>query len=418
LKITLPYGKETISFSVEEQCEVYTPKKIQCDSSDVNLSDAFTDPIAMPSLEEFIRKTRKLLVIVNDGTRPSLTPDILSHIHPVIRKHSNAQFLIATGAHLPPDESGLYRIFGDLLPHLRDRIVPHRAKEEGELIFMGTTSRGTEVSFNRRVLESDGIICIGNVKSHYFAGFAGGRKSFLPGVAGYGTIETNHSHAVEEGSQPMMLKGNPLAEDMEEGVRMLGDKRIFSIQTVVDQEHKLAGAYCGELFGSFERAVERTREIFEVPMASRGNIIISVNPYPMDINLYQSQHALENVKQVVEEGGITILVSRCWGGVGNPAYLELLDRGRTLEGVERILGEGYRLGYHKALRFMKMKENSELWAVTGLDDEVIRRSLMKPYNVLRQAVNDAIRKVKAGGREPRIKVFPYGGMTVPCLRKI
>ena len=306
------------------------------------------------------------------------------------------------------------RMFGNRLSELRDRISSHDARNERELKTIGTTTRGTKITLNRRITGSDGIICIGNVKPHYFAGFTGGRKSIIPGCAGYGTIERNHRLALEMGARPMELAENPLACDLEECVRLLGEKRIFSIQTVEGLDHELAGVYCGDIHSSFSEAVEQARGIYGVRVGSKGNIIITANPYPMDINLYQSQHALENVIGMVEQGGIVILVSRCWDGIGNPEYLDMLDRQGDLEEMEkRVEREGYRLGDHKAVRFLRMKERVDLWAVTDLDEGTVRRSRMRPFHDLQQAVEEAVRVMRANGEEPRIMVFPLGGMTVP-----
>lgn len=413
--ISLPYGKGSITFTVTEEYQVIRPRPVECEPPEAVISDAISNSIGSVGLEEFVRSTTSLLIIVNDGTRPSHTPMILRHIQPIIRDHHDAHFLIATGTHPPPDGNGLARIFGDLLPEIRVRMSAHDATDKGQLESIGTTTRGIEVTLNRRITGSDGIICIGNVKPHYFAGFTGGRKSLIPGCAGYHTIEMNHRLAIDVGARPMGVKENPLAMDLEEGVRLLGEKRIFSIQTVVSPDHRLAGVYCGDLHASFREAVMRSTEVYRVPVGSTGNIVVTSNPYPMDINLYQSQHALENVIDIVEKGGIVILVSKCWDGIGNPAYLDLLDRGGDQEGVDRIVRGGYRLGDHKAVRFLRMAEHADMWAVADLDDPIIRRSRMKPYHNLQQAVDDAITTIRGRGREPRIVVFPFGGMTVPWL---
>lgn len=306
------------------------------------------------------------------------------------------------------------RVFGDYLDLYRDRILVHDARDDGSLVEIGTTSRGTSVHINHHILDVDRIICMGNVKPHYFAGFAGGRKSILPGVAGYRTIEQNHSHACDPFALPMNLEGNPVAEDMEEGARLLGDKPIFSIQTVLDQDHRLARCFSGDLKASFREAVILARTLFGVPVASRSSIVITANPYPMDINLYQSQHALENVRGIVEPGGIIILVSRCWGGVGNSAYLNALD---TMREEENSGHTDYRLGDHKAVRFRQMVEHADLWMVSDLDDTTVQRSMMRPFRSIQKAVDQAVKVVEERGMIPRIRIFPMGGMTVPIMDK-
>lgn len=416
--VSIGYGKDQVSFSTTERCTVYLPNHSPEIDPDAVILQSLANPMDSSSLSDFIDGTRSLLLIVNDATRPSLTPLILKSLLLHIEDHAQLNVLLATGTHPIPDQSSLERIFGETLERLRSRILFHDSRDDSSLTFVGKTSRGTNVRLNKEVLTADGIICIGNVKPHYFAGFAGGRKSFLPGLAGFGTVEQNHAHACDPRSQPMRLSGNPVAEDLEEGLRFLDGTRIFSIQTVLDHEHRLVGCFCGDLERSFIEATKLARMIYGINVLNRGNLVITANPYPMDINLYQSQHALENIRSIVEPGGIVILVSRCWDGIGNPAYLEALDEARRFvltEMLERHSGLGYNLGDHKAIRFLQMSEQFDIWALTDLDDTTIMRSRMRPIHNLQKAVDEAAQILQRRGKEPCIMVFPKGGLTVPSF---
>ena len=99
----------------------------------------------------------------------------------------------------------------------------------------------------------------------------------------------------------------------------------------------------------------------------------------MDIDLYQSQNAFENGKLALEDDGIIILVSKCRMGVGNDAFLDLLCTAKTPKEVFDKLGNDYKLGYHKAARIAKIRTKAQIWAVTDLDDEIIKKVMMKPY---------------------------------------
>ena len=414
--VDIPYGKRHVTLEIDVPCEVLRPNDVELKDDTETLSRALGHPLGKETFPEFASKVKRLLVIVTDATRPTPTARVLTQLHPTLSCHPDVTFLVATGTHRAPTEEEKKTIFGELFTEFRNRIHVHDAKKDEDLVYVGKTSRGTEVRLNRMVTEADGILTINNVKPHYFAGFTGGRKAFLPGVAAYRTIEMNHSHALSDAAQPMALEGNPVAEDMEEAARLLGDKMVFSIQTVVTAERRIYAASAGDLFGSFNAAVRHATTLDSVVLKAKGNIILTANQHPMDINLYQAQHALENAKLALEPPGITILISKCWDGVGNDAFLKLLDMVENPEDVERVLGKGYKLGYHKAARMMGMKRHTELWLVSDLDDEVARRAKMKPYHDIQEALDDAVAHVRSENREPRVVVMPNGGMTVPMLK--
>ncbi|MBA7661428.1 Lactate racemase [subsurface metagenome] len=418
MKLFIPWGKGTIGIDIpyENVAGVVRPKEVEIEDERSTMIRAIENPIDSQDFMNFLSDAKDVLFIVNDGTRATPTARILEIIYDKI-KDKNITFLIACGTHRAPTEEEYGFIFGGLLGKFRERIHAHDARCEKDMVFLGKLTNGTEIYVNRMITKAHKIVIIGHVEPHYFAGFTGGRKAILPGIASYKTIEMNHCHATSEAAQPMVLKGNPVAEGMEEAARLLSHKSIFSIQTVLTTDRKLYAAFVGDLFTSFDMAVQTAGKLYSAPLKEKGNIVLSANPYPKDINLYQSQHALENAKLAVERQGIIILVSKCWDGIGNPCFLELLDKVESLEEITTILKQGYKLGYHKAARIMRMKDYAELWAVTDLEDEVIQSAKMIPYHDIQKAVNDAMERIESKGKEPRVVVMPGGGTTVPYLQE-
>ncbi len=416
MKTAIPYGKTKVNIEVDVPCQIMEPNKYEIGDMDEILSSALLEPIKEGNLSEFVKGSGRLLIIVTDATRSTPTSKVIEHIYPLISTHSDLRFLIATGIHREPTGKEMIQIFGKYFQEFKERICIHDANNEEQLVYMGTTSRGTEVVFNSLIERSDSIITINNVKPHYFAGFTGGRKSFLPGIASRRTIEMNHGHATSEAAQPMALKGNPVSEDMTEAAEML-DKRIFSIQTVMTSNRELYFAASGDLSGSFDAAVQSAIKLYSVPIREKANIVLTANPYPMDINLYQSQHALENGRLAIKSPGIMILVSACWDGVGNDTFLKLFDEVNSQDDMGRILEKGYKLGHHKVTRMMQMKQHMDIWAVTDLDDDVIRRCKLKPYHDVQKALDDAISAVISSGCEPSVLLMPSGGVTVPKIKE-
>ena len=371
MKVDIPYGKERIKVEIPEPYEILVPNKITIDDENKTIEKALENPIGFESYDEFAEEADRLLVIINDATRPTPTNKILKYLLPVLSSHPDVKFLIATGVHRAPTEEEYRFIFGDTYEVFRRRTYAHDARKEEDMTYLGKSKNGTEMYINKLVPEYKNILVIGSVEPHYFAGYTGGRKSFLPGVASYKTIEMNHKLALSDKACSLALSGNPVNEDMVDAMNVLKDLNVFSIQTVLTGDHKLYAVAAGDLHKSFDVAVEYSKKIFCVPLKQKGNIVITAAPYPMDIDLYQSQKALDNGKLALEDGGTIILVSKCRDGVGESSFLDLLCRADSPQNVFDILGDEYQLGYHKAAKMAQIGMRAQMWAVTDLDDETI-----------------------------------------------
>ncbi len=417
MDVNIPYGEKEITVSISEPVEVIYPKKIKIKNENKVIKKALEKPIDMETFEQFAEKSEKLLVIVNDATRPTPTAKILEYLSPILSSHPHVTFLIATGVHRAPTDEELKYIFGKTYNLFKNQIIIHNARNEEEMVYLGTSKNGTEMYINKLVSEYENVLVIGSVEPHYFAGFTGGRKSFLPGVASYKTIEMNHKLALSDKACSLALKGNPVHEDMVDAMNVLKNINVFSIQTILTGEHKVYAATAGDLHKSFDAAIEHAKQIFCVPLKQKANIVITAAPYPMDVDLYQSQKALDNGKHALEDDGIIILVSKCRMGVGEDKFLDLLGSETSCHEVLEKLGEEYKLGYHKAAKMAQIGTRAEMWAVTDLDDPIIKKAQLKPYSEIQKAVEDAIKIIKEKTKQPKILVMPYGSLTIPFLKR-
>jgi len=415
MQVDIPYGKEKININIAEPCEIIVPNKVTSQKEEKLIADALENPLGFHSYDDFANDANRLLVIINDATRPTPTSKILKYLLPVLSSHPDVKFLIATGVHRAPTEEEYRFIFGDTYEVFRRKIYVHDAKKNEDMTFLGTSKNGTEMYINKLVTEYHNILVIGSVEPHYFAGYTGGRKSFLPGVASYKTIEMNHKLALSDKACSLDLKGNPVNEDMVDAMNVLKDLNIFSIQTVLTGDHNLYAVTAGDLHKSFDAAIEYSKKVFCVPLKKKGNIVISVAPYPMDIDLYQSQKALDNGKLALEDEGIIILVSKCRDGIGEDSFLKLLCKADSPQKVLDILSDEYKLGYHKAAKMAQIGIRAQMWAVTGLDADTIKKALLTPYQEIQRAVDDAIQVMKAKGKKPQIIIMPAGSLTIPML---
>lgn len=412
----IPYGKEHVDLDVGIPHEVIAPNQVRAGDESEIIDAALRNPVGTGSLEDFVKNSDRILVLVNDATRPTPTAKVLLRMRDILKSHKDVRFLVATGAHRGPTEEEFLYIFGEMYDEFRDRIFVHDARRDKDMEYLGASSNGTEMYLNRMVNESRNIIVIGSVEPHYFAGYTGGRKAFLPGVASYRTIEMNHKHALSDAAQPLAIQGNPVAEDMDDAMKVLRDLNIFSIQTVLTADHGLYAMVAGDLFRSFDIAVEKANEVFCAKCSRKGNIVLTAAPYPMDIDLYQSQKALENGKLALEDGGIIILVSKCRQGVGDDAFLNLLCSANTCEEVMCKIDEGYKLGYHKAAKMAQIGVYAEMWAVSELDDATVRKAKLQPCMDIQGTFDRAVAKIREQGKQPYAVILPQGSLTVPLLR--
>ncbi len=413
MKIEIPYGRDgqmELHPPEEGFLGVFGPNQVEPGEEARVLSAAFSRPVGAPPLEEFLQGAQDILVLVNDATRPTPTARILDQMAPWLRGRP-VTFLVATGIHRAPTEEELRGIFGGHFSEYRQRIFAHDCRRQQELVSVGRSRTGTEMIINRRALAADRILIISSVEPHYFAGYTGGRKSLLPGIAAYATIEQNHRLALKPQAQALRLSGNPVHEDMVDAVRTVA-KPMYAIQTVLDSRHRLYAACVGDLEQSLAEAIRRAEEVFCVRVPGRAEIVVSVVKPPADIDLYQAQKGIDNGKLALRPGGVLILVAECREGIGERAFYELLgSAGSPREVLEKIAG-GYRLGWHKAAKMAEVMLHSELWAVSGIAREMLEKIFIRSFASPRDALAAALEKL---GPRARVLVLLDASLAVPRL---
>jgi nickel-dependent lactate racemase len=413
VRIEIPYGHKNIAASIPDELfgEMVYPNDVPVKDEIQTLIHALENPIQSKSFDTFLSDAEDVLFIVNDGTRPTPTAKVLDMICDRISKH-NIRFLVATGVHRAPTGEELRKIFGRHLETFRDRIFVHDAKKKEDMVTLGVSKNGTVMEVNRLGVDAHKIVIIGSVEPHYFAGYTGGRKAFLPGIASYQTIEQNHKLALHPSARALALEGNPVHEDMEDAIRAIREKEIFSIMTVLDREDRIYGAAAGDITASLKAAIEKSHEVFSVEIQNKADIVVAVAPHPMDVDLYQSQKALENGKLALNPDGILILVSECRDGVGHDAFVRLLSEACDPQTVLDRVSEKYVLGYHKAAKLAELAQWAHIWAVTGLDPDLLQSVFIRPFRTIQEAL-DAAMKEKKGAK---ILFLMAASTTVPRLK--
>lgn len=413
-RVEVPYGDGTLAATLPEEVrlQVIQPNEVPGKNELLLLREALSDPVSSEPLSEFLGDREEFLVVVNDATRQTPTSKALEGMEDLIQ-HRKPKFLVATGSHRAPTVEETKSIFGRFYSVFSDRIEYHDARES-DTLKVGVTSRGTPVRLNRRLLDFDRVVLINSVEPHYFAGYTGGRKSILPGVASFETIEANHKFALEPSARTLSLQGNPVYEDMVEAVDCLDLEKLFSINLVLDRQQRVCFASAGNINESFLEAAKHSRDVYVIAIDSPMDVIITATPSPSDINLYQSQKALDNAKLAARKESTIIFVTKCREGIGKREFFDLIEGEKSPASVLRRIKSGYRLGWHKAAKLAEMTMEFDILAVTGLPQEDVKRIFMSPFPDLESATSHALHSL---GNNVSVLAMPMGSLTVPRIRE-
>ena len=280
-----------------------------------------------------------------------------------------------------------------------------------DCVHMGTTKAGTPVDITRTVAEADFRICLGNIEYHYFAGYSGGAKAIMPGVSTRDAIQANHSMMVRPEACAGALETNPLRMDIEEAGAICG---IDFIVNVVLGEHKeILKAVAGDVTAAHRVgcAFLDTLYLKELPQAA-DIVLVSQGGAPKDLNLYQTQKALDNARHAVKQGGVIILIGSCKEGLGERVFEEWMTKSPSPEYMIERIGRDFQLGGHKAAAIAMTLQKAEVDLISDLEPEFVRSMFLTPMPDAQTALNKALEKL---GPDATVLAMPFGGSTLPRI---
>ena len=295
------------------------------------IAEALANPVAAPPLATIASGAHTACILICDITRP--VPNHL-FLQPIIHTllaagvpAAGITVLIATGLHRPNLDAEMAELIGDPWVLQTVNVVNHDARNDADHVHLGTTPRGTVVRLDRRFVDADIRIATGLVEPHFMAGYSGGRKVIAPGVAHAETITTFHSarFMADPKAANCVLDGNPLHVEQLAIIEMLGG--ALALNTVIDEDRRLAFVNFGEVIASHLAAVAYTRDYTERPIDRQfGTIVTSAAGYPLDKTYYQTVKGMVNPINILAPGGDLIIASACSEGLGSPEFIDAQQR--------------------------------------------------------------------------------------------
>lgn len=386
---------------------------------------ALDHPIGAGPIEEAVQAGDKVCIIISDVTRrwqqPSTyLPILVERLNRAGIPDEDILILCATGTHRRQTEEEHISLVGEDL-YRRIRFIDHQCDDKEHLTYMGTTSRGTPVWLDSYAMACDKLILTGGVVYHFLAGFGGGRKSIVPGIAGRETINTNHNNALNpglgSGSNPRVCNGNmgednPFHTDLMECAAFA--KPAYLLNVIVDDDYQIVGAFAGDWREAHRAAAKVVEQLDGVSIPHRTPLVISsAGGYPKDINLYQTSKTLANALAAAAPGGTMILLSQCREGFGDPDCEAQICNYDTMEEREKALRADFSIGGFIGFLFAETAEHYHLILVTDLPAERFGRTKIQVARTLDEALELAAQHCGGSLAGVETTLLPHGGSTVP-----
>ena len=414
MNLKLRFGEGAMNLDIDENnlLEIIKPNLVVVKVSGIEeVRRAIENPIGSKRLRDIVRPGEKIVIITSDVTRPMpskiVLPEILRELFRAGVREEDIKIVFALGSHRKHTEEEKRYLVGDDV-YSRVQCID---SDINDCIRMGITSSGTPVDIFRPVAEADRRICLGNIESHYFAGYSGGAKAIMPGVSTRQAIQANHSKMTMEWSKTGELERNPVRLDIEEAISFVPIDFILNV--VLDENKNIIKAVAGHYIKAHREGCKFLDELYKVKISRKADIVIvSAGGYPKDINLYQAQKALDNAKHAVRKGGIIILLASCKEGFGEKVFEKWIMRANSPDDLINEIQRNFELGGHKAAAIAMILKNNDIYLVSNLEEKAVRSIFMEPYSDLQTAFNDALNKL---GHDSKVIVMPYGGSTLPDI---
>ncbi len=428
-KYSIKYGKGALEFEFpgENVLAVIKPNKIEISDlpQEGIIKNALEKPIASARLRDIVKAGETVCVIIPDLTRAWQSPHI--YVPLVIEelskggvKDEDILIISATGTHrFQTDEEFKQLVSEDIFNRLK--IIDHDSRDKNNLIYVGTTSRGTSVKLNKKALERDHIILAAGAVLHFLAGFGGGSKYILPGIAGYETIMKNHSLSLNiglgSGINPDVKSGNtgesnPIYNDILEAASFV--KPSFILNVVVDANKQITHAFAGNHVKAHEAACEIVDAVDGVFIDEKAEMVIaSACGYPKDINFYQTFKTIDNAVQALKENGVMIIISECIENIGNDATEHLIKDFSNMLDREKALRENFSIGAAIGFFECDYAETFHFILVTQMPEEELATTNIKVVQSIDKALKLAY-EIK-GTKNLKTYMMPYGANTFPKL---
>src|SRR5690625_405239 len=418
VRTSLLYGQDDIMIDLPDQALVIEPVDLPGIPDDVQaIGKALRDPIGTSSLHTMVRADQTVAIVISDITRPTpnhiLVPAIINELHHVPLE--NFVIINGTGTHRDQTKEEFEQMLGKWIV-ANIKIVNNHCHDKDTLVNVGRSEYGCDIYLNKDYVEADFRIVTGFIEPHFFAGFSGGPKGIMPGIAGIETITTFHSAKMI--GDPRSTWGNMEDNPLQNMTREINQKckPDFMLNVTLNRDKEITEIFAGELFEAHDQGCAFVKEHAMIRCADRFDVVITSNSgYPLDQNLYQAVKGMSAAEKIVKEGGTIIIASECSDGLpdyGN--YSKIFELAETPEELLQLINDPT---FEMFDQWQVQKQAViQLWAdvyvYSKLTDEQVKGAMLKPT----QDINETVKELKkVYGEAMSIAVLPLGPLSIPYV---
>jgi len=425
MRVMMRYGKAGLPLDLPDNLDITVIKKkpmpVLKDQQEA-VRKALSNPLGCRPLSEEAKGRKRACILICDNTRPvpngTILPPLVEQLISAGVDPVSILILVATGLHRPNEGEELREIVGSDWVLETVQTANHFARNDDDHIYVGTTPHGIPVKLDRRFVEADLRIAVGLVEPHFMAGYSGGRKVIIPGIAHQDTITALHSTRVLERDNVAncILEGNHLHEEQMAAVWMIGGS--FAVNCVIDEDRNMSFVNFGEIEESHLAAVSFARPYFEVPVPRKyKTIITSAAGYPLDRNYYQTIKGMVGVADILEAGGDIFVVSECSEGLGTREYADSQARLIAM-GADRFMEETAQKQYAgidewESVMQIKAMKLGTMHLYSGCLSE--EEQSLTGVSIIK-SLKETIEKIVKAKHDTRVAVVPEGPYVIPVYR--
>ena len=376
------------------------------------------NPMGTRPLQELVKPTDSVGIVFSDITRPTpnhiLIPAILQELELSGIPSSRITLFNSTGTHRLNTEEELRSMLGEKIVGTY-RILQNDARAEGQHEAVGKTRRGTIIKIHREFLRCSFKILTGFIEPHFFAGFSGGGKAVVPGMAHLDTVMRNHGaeNIDHPNSNWGVLQGNPLREEIDEAASFV--KPHFLVNVTLNKDKQITASFAGDWIEAYRKGTEFVRETAMVRTDTLYDLVITSNAgFPLDLNLYQALKGMSAASKITKPGGTIVVAAECWDGVPeHGSFGRLLREAKDPdELLKRIRSEGFSMDdqWQAQILALLVKKARVFVYTTHLSEETLRQSHLGYCPSIEKLVEEKIREL---GPSLKICVLPEGPLTIP-----
>jgi len=420
LKVGLAYGKDGLQIDIPDTAVVVEPQHLDGIVNDKEaMFSALRNPFGCAPLREMVKSTDSVAIVISDITRPTPNHKLVPWLIEELAHVPLGQFVIVngTGTHRDQTRDEFVHMLGEWVVD-NIRIVNHHCHDMSEQVKVGESRFGCDVYLNSEYVNADFRIATGFIEPHFFAGFSGGPKGIMPGIAGIETILTFHNARMI--GDPLAtwgnMDGNPV-QDMTREINAMC-KPDFMVNVTLNGNKEITQVFAGELYEAHAAGCAFAKESAMIRCDQRFDVVITSNSgYPLDQNLYQAVKGMSAAHKIVKQGGTIICAAECSDGLPNHGnYAKILQMRKTPADILSMIEQP---SFEMFDQWQVQKQAviqvwAEVFVCSSLPDDDVRRAMFTPTHDIEQTLSVLRTRY---GESMTVAVLPLGPLTIPYVEE-